>query len=286
MRIICLVSLLACSLVTANAATVKSNKTVVATIDGKNITAGEVSTTLWGKYGVQTIAEMISDRLLLDEAAKQKITVSDDVVEANFKSILNNRKQEDVEKELAIVGWTIKDLKKQIKDQLLMNDVVIKLANINVTDEDVLNAYNTNKDKLLSQEAVTVSQINIGSKEEAEKIVDSLVKGGDFAAISAEKSIDPALKENKGNVGIITRGRLPKELENEIFALRPGQFSKIIPLGNNYSIFKVTEYHPSQTLSYELVKNNLRASIFNQLINAQRPVIINKLRQNAKITIK
>src|SRR5574344_3081184 len=145
MRIICLVSLLACSLVTANAATVKSNKTVVATIDGKNITAGEVSTTLWGKYGVQTIAEMISDRLLLDEAAKQKITVSDDVVEANFKSILNNSKQEEVEKELAIVGWTIKDLKKQIKDQLLMNDVVIKLANINVTDEDVLNAYNTNK---------------------------------------------------------------------------------------------------------------------------------------------
>lgn len=51
------------------AATVKPEKSVIAVVNGKNITAGDITTRLWWQVGIQGLTELIDEKLILEEAA-------------------------------------------------------------------------------------------------------------------------------------------------------------------------------------------------------------------------
>ena len=272
----------------AQAATVKANKTVMATVNGKNITAADVTMRLWGDNGMKVLNDLVVERVILDEAAKQKITASDEVVEQIYKSSLGNRTEEAANKDLAKLGWTSKDIRQRIKEQIIINETIIKLGNINITDEDVKNAYEASKAQLMTKETYNISQISVATRQEAEAVLDSLIKdrNANFADVSAAKSNIPELKVARGLIGDIERGKLPKEIEDEVFALRPGQISKIIQIGTNYAIFTVNNINPSRQLTLEEVQNSIRNVLVNQQINARRASVINAILQKSSVSIK
>lgn len=272
----------------AQAATVKANKTVMATVNGKNITAADVTMRLWGDNGMKILNDLVVERVILDEAAKQKITASDEVVEQIYKSSLGNRTEEAANKDLAKLGWTSKDIRQRIKEQIIINETIIKLGNINITDEDVKNAYEASKAQLMTKETYNISQISVATRQEAEAVLDSLIKdrNANFADVSAVKSNIPELKAARGLIGDIERGKLPKEIEDEVFALRPGQISKIIQIGTNYAIFTVNNINPSRQLTLEEVQNSIRNVLINQQINARRASVINAILQKSSVSIK
>ena len=272
----------------SQAATLKSNKTVLATVNGKNITAGDVAARLWGDNGVKILNEMVIERILLDEAAKQNITVDEERLNSVFKASLGNRSEADLNKELSRIGFSSKDVKQKLKEQILMTEVIIKLGNINITDEDIKNAYEASKQRLITAETYNISQIAVATKTEAENILDGLLndKNADFASVSAEKSMDQKLREARGFIGNAAKGQLPKELEDEIFALRPGQISKIIATGNIYSIFKVNSINPSRQLTLDETKGTIRNELMSQRLNEKRIEIMQSLINKSKIEMK
>lgn len=272
----------------AQSAIVKPNKTVMATVNGKNITAGDITMRLWGENGIKKLNELIAERLLLDEAEKLKITVPDETVNAIYRQYLGGRSEENENRELAKIGWSGKDIKQNIKNQILINETIVKLGNINITDEDVKKAYEASKATLVTNESFNVSQIAVATKEEAENILDRLLKdrNSDFAAVSAEKSYDDRLRAARGLIGNIYRGQVSKEVEDEIFALRPGQISKIMQVGTIYSIFKVNSINPSRQLSLDEVQGNIRNALRTQKINEKKIEIMQELIKKAEIKIK
>ena len=272
----------------AQSAIVKPNKTVMATVNGKNITAGDITIRLWGENGTKALNEIIIERVLLDEAAKLKITVPDETVNAFYRQSLGGRSEEEANKELARIGWSDKDIKQRIKNQIIINEAIIRLGNINITDEDIKNAYDGAKEQFVTKETYSISQIAVATKAEAENILDSLLKdrNSDFAAVSAEKSSDARLRASKGLIGNIARGQISKELEDEIFALRPGQISKIMQVGTIYSIFKVNSINPSRQLSLEEVQGNIRNALMAQKLNEKKNEITQELIRKAEIKIK
>ena len=270
------------------AATAKPGKTVMATVNGKNITANDVTIRLWGESGLKAINELIAEKVLLDEASKLKIIVPEESIDAFYKNYLGGRSAEDANKELSKVGWSDKDIKQQIKNQILINETIIKLGNINITDADVKNAYEASKDRLMTNETYDISQIAVATKAEAETILDALLKdrNSDFAAVAAEKSINAELRERAGKIGNVSKGQLPKDIEEEIFALRPGQISKIMQTGNIYSIFKINSIMPSRQLTLEETKGNIRNAIISQRLNEKKNEIMQDLIKKAEIKIK
>lgn len=286
---VCLTMLLFFSYVMVGlAAIVKANKTVMATVNGKNITAADITTSLWGNLGAQALTELIAERVLLDEAAKRNITADDSVVNSLYEQSINGKDKKEINSNLARIGWTEKDVKEKIKRQITINNLVVNIANIVITDEEIKKLYNENKDKLVTTESYNVSQINVDKIEIANKLVDQLIsdKNADFGAISAANSIDKNLSANNGLVGNITRGMLPENLESEIFALRPGQISKIIAVGSNFSIFKVNAINKARQLELADVKESLRSTLLTQKINEKRPAVLAELLKEAKITVK
>ena len=94
--------------------------------------------------------QIINEKLLLDEAAKRGINVSDAEVEDTFNklaySIPANTSIEDV---LAKRGLTVDDAKEMIRKQVILSKLTAQLSQgINVSDAEVEEYYANNSDKL------------------------------------------------------------------------------------------------------------------------------------------
>ena len=275
------------SLSPVHAAALKNGKTVMATVNGKKITANDITVRLWEAQGNQILNELIAERVLLDEAAKQKITVSDENINAFYERSLGGRSKQDAAKDLARIGLTEKDIKLRLKNQAIMNELIIKLGGISVSEDEISDAYSNGKDKLVKTETYNISQIIVPTKEEAGQIIDELLQNSkaDFSEMSAARSADPGLRERRGLVGDVARGQLPQNIENELFSLRPGQLSRVMATGSGYSVFKINSISPARQLSLEEVKESLRTAILANKLNAKRGEVINSLVSQANIKI-
>jgi peptidyl-prolyl cis-trans isomerase SurA len=65
-----------------------------------------------------------------------------------------------------------------------------------------------------------------------------LMAGKNFEAVAEKYSADPAVKQNRGNLGFITVFSLPYEFENIIYSLSAGKFSSPYKSSFGYHIFK------------------------------------------------
>lgn len=259
----------------------------VATVDGKKVTDESLTKRLWWQHAAQGLSDLIDENLLLEEAKRLGVAADPKEVQARFDALAANYPDKATfAKNLKSVGWTEADLKGLIANQLTIRGAVVASRRLAVTDEGAKAFFDANKDRIGAPEAVRLSQIFVTNKAEADDAYGLLsTVGADFNKLSALKSTDEALKSNSGNLGYISRGMLIPELEREIFALKPGQFSKVIPTGNGFSIFKVEELRPRQEPVFEQVKENLKAAIINQAITEQLPGLVAELRAKAKIEI-
>ncbi|MGI6558915.1 MAG: peptidylprolyl isomerase [Limnochordia bacterium] len=121
-----------------------------------------------------------------------------------------------------------------ILERLSMKDVV-------VTDEDVEKYFEENKDKLGQPEQVRASHILVDSEETANEVLADLEGGADFAAVAAEKSIDPGTKDRGGDLGFFTRTDMVPEFADAAFALEPNQLSGVVKSPYGCHIILVTD---------------------------------------------
>jgi hypothetical protein len=73
-----------------------------------------------------------------------------------------------------------------------------------------------------SADSVHYRQIVVSEQATADEIKQEIEDGGDFAALAAENSLDPATKDDGGDVGWLPRGVLGPSTEELVFALEPG----------------------------------------------------------------
>ena len=98
------------------------------------------------------------------------------------------------------------------------------LPTITATDEEVEAVFKDHP-ALLERESVQFKEILVNTEKEANAIYEDLKKGADFAHVAAEKS-KADTRVSGGNRRLTTRGQLPKELEEVVFNLKPGELSK------------------------------------------------------------
>lgn len=258
----------------------------VAVVNGQKISREELTKKLWWQYGAQGLSEAIDEKLLLEEAARLGIKADDKELAARFANLSAGYEDKtQFEKNLASVGWTTQELRDLLRRQMLVRATVMIAGRIQVTDEDAKAFFDKNKEKLGAPESIKLSQIFVNTKAEADDAYLALSAGADFAKLSALKSTDANLKKNNGSLGYISRGMLLPEIEKELFAMKPGQYTKAIVTGNGYSIFRVEELKPGQEASFDKVKEDIKASLLNQAITQKLPELAAQLRQNAKIEV-
>lgn len=259
----------------------------VAVVNGKKVAADELTKKLWWQYGAQGLTELIDEKLLLEEAARLQLKANPDKVNERMAALeAGYPDKAQFEANLKSVGWSRADLRELIRRQLLIRAAIITAKKLAFTDEDAKAFFDKNKERLGSPESVKLSQIFVTSKEEADDAYDLLTSvGADFAKLSSLKSADANLKKNGGALGYVSKGMLLPEIEKEIFALQPGQYTKPLATGNGFSIFRAEERRPGKEAEFAAIKEDIKAALLNQAVTQNLPVLAAELRQKAKIEI-
>ena len=91
------------------------------------------------------------------------------------------------------------------------------------------------------EEEIHVSHILVLRSAQAQKLLDRLAAGEDFAQLAQEYSEDSESAEQGGDLGWIKRGEMSPEFEAAAFSLEPGTISEIVKTEDGLHIVKVTD---------------------------------------------
>jgi parvulin-like peptidyl-prolyl isomerase len=232
--------------------------------------------------------QLIDSILLLEEAKKSNIIVSDDEMNKYVEGVKSSYKSEDeFNNALKTIGDTIDDFKIKIKDNMILRKYLTMefYSKVQIQDNEMEKFYSENEDFFYSQEKLNASHIlfNKEDKEAAEKIREELANGKNFADMAKIYSQCPS-KEKGGELGLFTQGQMVPEFEKAAFALNPGEISKLVETQFGYHIIKLNSRQDPYKLNYEDVKETIKKQMVEKEVNENLKVKINELREHADIT--
>jgi peptidyl-prolyl cis-trans isomerase C len=149
--------------------------------------------------------------------------------------------------------------------------------------------------KKLSSERVRAQRILIrlspgaseNEKKRALKTAQAVKKrlddGEDFAKVAKEDSEDPESAARGGDLGYITRGVAPIELEKAAFALGVGDTSAPILTETGYNVLRVTEKRAAEKPEYDRFKDELANFLGGATFQRKVEAFVKSLRDKATI---
>lgn len=184
------------------------------------------------KEGLNILAdELVNQELLLQYAKENK---------------LDN--EEEFAKELEIV-----------KNNMLKNYAMHKIfEKVSVSEDEIKNYYEENKDTLFSPVTYTASHILLENEEMADKVMDEINEGLDFKDAAIKYSLDPT-KNNGGSLGSFPKGVMVKEFQEGLDSLKIGEISKPIKTQFGYHIIKLDNKVDSSN-TYDDIKDKVKST--------------------------
>ncbi|NLD35853.1 MAG: hypothetical protein GX654_03205 [Desulfatiglans sp.] len=193
------------------------------------------------REGIDSIINNIVEKnLILEYGRVNAITIT----EEELKTAVNEVKQDypgDLLNEVLLKRYIdINEWKKNLHNELLVKKIVdTALADVKMATLDEVKAYyDSHLEDFREPLMLEIRQIVTKTGEEMENLLSRLIKGEDMAELARNFSIAPE-SENEGLLGWFAKGELEENIEKSVFALKPGEMSKIIESPYGFHIFKV-----------------------------------------------
>jgi len=294
------------NLIRSEPITVKQFRTEVEKVE-KNVSRR----TLTEKERRDVLDSMINERLAIQAAERDKVTVSENEVTQQINQLRNQmvqtigRQPTDAEFAAAVKNETGLDMpafREQARRQLLTQKYLMTkkqniLENIKTpTEADIISAYNLNKFQFVRPDTVRFSMIQIeygpdaASKTKAKELADRLVRE---IGSSPSKFDEVVLRGQAPNSGYQAGdgGYLPRSMEaaqivgqefiTTAFNLKQGEVSKLMEGVRGYQIIKVTETYAQKNLELDDIfqlgsRVTLRNYIGNSLLQERQMEVLKK----------
>jgi parvulin-like peptidyl-prolyl isomerase len=195
---------------------------------------------------------------------------------------LNQEQKEAVIKEVIIKEVAHKEAKKRKLDkdrdyqdalknfesELLKQKLVFALAKEAADEKNVKKNYDELAAKLKDKKDIKISYIAVKTAQEAEVLVQVLVKHpNSFASQAKKKSLDREVAKKGGDLGFVMEDSLPSEIVKQAKTMSKGQVSKPIQLSNGkWAIIKLEDERPAEIAPYEKVKDALAQNLAKKAI--------------------
>ncbi|MBA7689143.1 Foldase protein PrsA [subsurface metagenome] len=166
----------------------------------------------------------------------------------------------------------------------MINSILEETRNqVSISDEELLEYYNENKESFLEPEQVHARHILVETEEEANNLLLQLKEGlTDFAELAKEKSIGPSAPSG-GDLGFFARGQMVKEFEDAAFSLEPGKISEVVQTQFGYHIIKCEEKKEEYSPTFEEAKEQISDTLKYQREIKVISALTSKLREEAVI---
>jgi len=145
----------------------------------------------------------------------------------------------------------------QLKRSLLAQYSVSKLVStIDVSEDEALEYYNSNKNLFKSAENVRAKHILIDNEDKAKEIKEKINNGLSFEDAAREFSTCPSNSQG-GDLGTFTRGKMVPEFENAAFELEIGQISEPVKTQFGYHLIQLNEKNEGHDLTFDEAKQDI-----------------------------
>lgn len=222
-----LVVVLACALIAVSIGWAVSSSSnggnfnqVVATVNGQKITKNQLYDFMVKQNGVDAAYALVNEKIVLLEAEKANINVSDAEVQKEFEHYYESYGGKEIfEQAVAASGVTEESMEHDIRLYLTIKKLLE--PRISITEEEMQDYFAENKYLFATEEEVKASHILVETEELAKEIKGKLDEGADFAELAKEYSTDDANKDFGGALGFFPRGIMAQEFEDAAFSMTP-----------------------------------------------------------------
>lgn len=256
----------------------------------------EAGQELLNEYRKQALEGIIMERLLVQEAENQDISISDEEKDEFFDEQIENimtqnqMSEEDLLNALQQQGIESLEMFKEVfmdenEQMMLINELQSGvIESVDVSDDEIQEYYDDNNEEFNREEEIEASHILVETEEEAEEVLAQLNEGADFAEMASEYSIDGSAQQG-GNLGRFAKGRMVAEFEDAAFDLEKGELSDIIETEFGYHIIKVTNKYEAGEISFEDAKEDIENNLYQQKEMDKFNEYLEELEENADIEI-
>ncbi len=222
------------------------------------------------------LEDLIKEHLLLQQAHKMGITLSDSALDLMVEEIKKDKNPE---------GFSAQELREKLKALWLIGKVSHRLCPPpTVRDREALNYYRTHKGEFRTPKAVIARQIVVATGEEAEKILKMLKKPrADFAQLAKKYSLGPEGKDG-GLLEPIYQGEEPPGFKI-LFSTKKGKISPIIKSPYGYHIFKLEKIKRGRIIPFQQAKAAIKERIQREKQKECLDKWLAEARKKAKVEI-
>ncbi|MES1240562.1 MAG: peptidylprolyl isomerase [Acidobacteriota bacterium] len=262
---------------------------------------GQQTPPLDNAFYKQILDGLVAQTLLLQDAKKQGVTVSDQDIQPQLDMI---RKQfpdaATFQKALASQGMTEKALADNVRQEALIQKyVTTKVFNgVTVSDDAARQFYEQNKAQMQRPERAHLRHILVAvqptasadDKQKAKAKADDLLKraqgGEDFAKLAAENSDDPGSKVQGGDLSWVVRGQMVPPFDQAGFALtKPNEISPVVETQFGYHIIQLLERQPASAVPFEEAKGRITQMLKQKQAGESLKAHVDQLRKQGKVEV-
>lgn len=241
----------------------EDNKKVLATVNGIEITEEIVDS---------TIAKFPPDRRAYFESEFGRAQLLDQIVNVELVNAygLEIGVQND-----DFYRTQLEQAEKDIRFNATMNRI---MGDVAVTDEEILDKYNSNPAEFSGPESVSAMHILVDSEEQANEIRNQIInEEKSFEDAAKEYSSCPS-KEAGGDLGSFGRGMMVPEFENVAFDIDLDLVSAPVQTQFGYHLIKVYDRKNAELQSFDDVKDTIKNALLQEKQMEKYNELIQELR--------
>ncbi len=248
------------------------------------------------------IEMIVFEELLYQDANRMKISVAPEQLDKAEAALRKQLGSSAYEQFLRTECQNSKQvLREKIRRSLLIERMLkteVDQKSV-VTDRDAKAYYDSNQKLFENAESLRIQTISIvppqnggasvekearRKADEAYKLARETKSFQDFGML-AEKVSDDDWHVNMGDRSFVEVSKLPPPIVQAAAAMKPGEVSNLIQLGNAYTIFRLVEHQPAGKKPFAAVKVKLQSDLQKQKRAELRAALNQKLRKNANVQV-
>ncbi|NLJ57880.1 MAG: peptidylprolyl isomerase [Tissierellia bacterium] len=222
------------------------NNKVLALVDGREVKESDLN----------NLMQSLGQNVAYFQGPEGRTKLIDELVmhELMYSEAVENNLEND-EEFIEVFNKMKKSMLQQYSLRKMFNSIV-------VTDEELKDFYEKNKNKFNKQEMASASHILVETEEKANEIIKEIEEGLSFEDAAAKYSSCPS-NQSGGALGQFGKGQMVKEFEDAVFSMKVGDISSPVETQFGHHIIKLTEHRPAKIAdfeeAYQEVKNNYLA---------------------------
>jgi parvulin-like peptidyl-prolyl isomerase len=255
---------------------------------------GEVLVEKIKEIRLQAINDLIDRQLILQEFKKNNFQIPPYFLDERVTTIVREEFGGDRQafvRTIEAQGYTLERFKEMEKEKIIVQEMTRSVVkpSTSVPESKIVAYYKDHVEEFSTDEEVKLRMIAIrksGTSDTRRKMIEEIrqkiTDGAEFGDLARMYS-DHSTQEASGDWGWIDRKKLNESLTAAAFALKPGQVSEVIELGDTYYLLLVEARKPRTVKPLKELRDEIEKRLLQQERQKLRQDWLLKLRKKAYV---